>query len=305
MNWDGYETFCRVVEHGGFSAAARAMDRPKSTVSASVIRLEGELHARLLERTTRRLRLTESGEALYHSVGPLFVRLREAHGEAMAQGEGVGGTLRIAAPYEYGAHHLGSVACEMMARHPQLRIQIDVEHASISPLDQRYDIVFSMVDTVMPASGIVARRVYSLRRGLFASPGLLAGHPTPECPEHLSKLPLLTSPVDVEWAFVASDGSVECVPVRSPRLVSSNAEVRLQAALAGLGVARITASYCRDAVRRGLLRPVLAAYSCAPLPVYALLPGRRLMPAKVREFLESLDPGPRPTDGLTADLPLD
>jgi DNA-binding transcriptional LysR family regulator len=293
MNWDGYETFCRVVEHGGFSAAARAMSRPKSTVSASVIRLEGELQARLLERTTRSLRLTEAGESLYHSVGPLFVRLREAHVEALAQGKAILGTLRIAAPYEFGAQHLSSVACEMMARHPRLKIQIDVEHASISPLDRRYDIVFSMVDTLMPASGIVARRVYSLRRGLFASPTLLATHGTPECPEQLSRLPLLTAPVDVEWTFVGPEGAVDRVPVRSPRLVSSNAEVRLQAALAGLGVARITASYCADAVQRGLLQPVLPAYACAPLPVYALLPGRRLTPAKVREFLDSLDPHPQ------------
>ncbi len=116
MNWDDYDVFCRVIEHGGFTAAARAMDRPKSTVSASVARLEAELRARLMERTTRQVRLTEAGETLYHGIGPLFAGLREARADALAQGETVAGTLRIASPYEFGAHHLGPVACALMAR---------------------------------------------------------------------------------------------------------------------------------------------------------------------------------------------
>ena len=76
MNWEDCDLFCHVVEHGGFSAAARVLERPKSSLSASVMRLEAALEARLLERTTRRLRLTEAGEALYHSMAPLFSELR-------------------------------------------------------------------------------------------------------------------------------------------------------------------------------------------------------------------------------------
>ncbi|MGE5117206.1 MAG: LysR family transcriptional regulator [Betaproteobacteria bacterium] len=288
-NWDDYDVFCHVIEHGGFTAAARALARPKSGVSASIARLEAALGARLLERTTRRVRLTAAGETLHHAVGPLFAGLREAHGDALAQRQAVAGALRIAAPYEFGAHHLAPVACELMARHPELEVRIDVEHGPVNPLEQRYDIVFAMLESGLPASSIVVRRVFSLDRGLFAAPLMLAGRGEPRCPRDLAALPLLVSPVDTEWSFRGADGVVESVPIAAPRLVSNNADVRRQAALAGLGVARITASFCDDAVRDGALVRLLPGHACAPLRVYALLPTKRLMPAKVRLFLDALE----------------
>jgi DNA-binding transcriptional LysR family regulator len=288
VNWDDYDVFCRVIECGGFSAAARQMDRPRSSVSASVMRLEQQLKARLLERTTRRVRMTEAGEALYQSVGPLFMRLREAHSEVAAHVDTVAGTLRIASPYEFGAHHLAAVACDMMARHPELYVEIDVEHAAISPLDRRYDIVFSMLDRELLAAGTIVKRVYSLQPGLFASPRLLAERDAVVRPDDLADLPLLATSTDTAWAFIGPDGGRESVAIVAPRLRSPNAGVRLQAAVAGLGVARITATYCEDAVRAGTLQPVLADYACVPIPVHALLPGRRHMPAKVRAFLDGL-----------------
>jgi DNA-binding transcriptional LysR family regulator len=288
MNWDDYDVFCHVIEHGGFTAAAQAMQRTKSGVSASVARLEAALQARLFERTTRRVRLTEAGETLYHSVGPLFHGLREAHTDALAQGEAVAGTLRIAAPYEFGANHLGPVACSLMARHAQLRVQIDVEHAAINPLEQRYDIVFAMLESGLPASSIVVRRMFTLERALFAAPSLLALHGEPHGPRDLAAMPLLVSSADTEWSFRSADGVVESVPIGSPRLVSGNADVRRQAALAGLGVARITATFCGDDVKAGRLARLLPDHACAPLRVYALLPTKRLMPARVRLFLDAL-----------------
>lgn len=288
MNWDDYDVFCHVVEHGGFSAAARALDRPKSSLSASVIRLESGLQARLLERTTRRLRLTEAGEALYHGMGPLFAGLREAHQEAVTQREGVTGLLRIAAPYEFGAHHLAQVACAMMARYRQLRVELDVQHASINPLDQGYDIAFAMLEAPLPASTIVVRRVFSLERGLFASPDFLRANREPDHPQQLAQMPLLVGGSDTEWRFKAPDGRVERITIQAPRLSSSNADVRLQAALAGLGVMRVTATFCDAMVKAGRLRRVLRAYECDPLRVYALLPAKRLMPEKVRLFLDLL-----------------
>jgi DNA-binding transcriptional LysR family regulator len=288
MSWDDYDVFCRVIEHGGFSAAARAMDLPKSTVSASISRLETALRARLLERTTRRVRLTEAGETLYDSVGALFTGLREARAEALARDEVVAGTLRIAAPYEFSAHHLGPVACSLMTRHAQLNIRIDVTHELIHPMERRHDIVFATLEGELPASTLIQRRMLSLERGVFASPELLAHRGAPSTPQELAELPLLCDPADVEWTFTAADGAIESVPTRAPRLSSDNANVRLQAAVAGLGVARITATYCEPAVRAGQLRRLLPGYTSAPLRACALLPGRRLMPAKVRLFLDAL-----------------
>ncbi|MCE9660765.1 MAG: LysR family transcriptional regulator [Burkholderiales bacterium] len=288
MNWDDYDVFCHVIEQGGFSAAARETGRPKSTISAAIARLEEALGMRLLERTTRQMRATDAGDSLYHGIGPLFIGLREARADALAQGEAIAGTLRIAAPYEFGAHHLGPVACELMARYPRLKVRLDVEHEPVNPLEKRYDIAFAMLESGLPGSSVVQRRMFSLERGVYAAPALLERQGTPKTPQALAEMPLLCGAADMRWTFTHADGSSESVAVPTPRLHSGNANVRLQAAIAGLGVARITATFCEEAVQAGRLRRLLPGLACEPLRVYALLPARRLMPAKVRMFLDAL-----------------
>jgi len=289
MNWEDLDTFCHVIDHGSFSEAARALGRPKSSVSASIARLEGRLSSRLIERTTRRLRLTESGETLYREMSPLFRQLREGLSSAAAKGQAVSGRLRIAAPYEFGAHHLGAVACKMLGEHPDLEVDVDVEHQPINLFDQEYDIVFTMVDKGLPSTSGVVRRVFSLERSLFASDELLGEVAEPRTPYDLTNLPLIAAASDTDWFFTDSAGGQHSIPIAAPRLRSSNAGIRLQAALAGLGVARITATYCEAAVEAGRLRRLLAEFECAPLRVYALLPARRLMPLKVKLFLDTLE----------------
>jgi DNA-binding transcriptional LysR family regulator len=289
MDWDDLDIFCHVIDHGSFSGAARALRRPKSSVSAAVARLESRLGTRVIERTTRRLRLTEAGESLYREMSPLFAHLREALGNAAAKGETVSGRLRIAAPYEFGAHHLGAVACVMLADHPELEVDIDVEHQPVNLFDQQYDIVFTMIERELPPTSGAVRRVFSLERGLFAAPALFTGSERPRTPYDLKTMPLLAASSDSEWDFVDSAGGRHSIAIAAPRLRSSNAGIRLQAALAGLGVARITATYCEPAVQAGELERVLTDFDCAPLRVYALLPARRLMPIKVRLFLDTLE----------------
>ena len=287
MDWNDVDAFCCVLEHGGFTAAAKALARPKSSISASVARLESELGARLLQRTTRRVRATEAGESLYQDAAPMFQRLREVRSTAAARGNAVVGTLRIAAPYEFGAHHLGAVACSMLGRYPDLRIDIDVEHGRVDPLDRSYDIVFSYFDGALPDSGRVARTVFALKRGIFAAPSLLERYPKVRTPQDLAELPAIASPADAEWTFSDPKGNTQSVPVRA-RMRSPNADVRRRATLEGLGVSRIVLTFCEEQVRRRRLQALLPDYACAPLRIYALLPGRRLLPPKVRIFLELL-----------------
>ena len=289
MNWDDFDAFCQVVDHGGFSAAARALDRPKSSLSASVSRLEEQLGTRLLERTTRQLRLTDAGESLYRDISKPFAQLRERAVDALAQGEKVQGTLRVAAPYEFGAHHLAAVACQVMGAHPQLKVHVDVEHARVALFERHYDLVFSAIEHSFAPSTVVTKRVYSLERGLFIAPALLAGHGAPAHPEELHALPLLAGADDQSWSFTDGAGQVVDLEVRNPRLRSANAEVRLKAAIGGIGVARITSTFCAAAVAEGKLVQLLPGWRCSPLRIYALLPGRRLVPAKVRLFLDLLE----------------
>lgn len=108
IQWNDWEAFCSVVEQGTFTAAAAQLDCPKSRVSAAVARLETAIGAKLLERTTRRMRLTDAGGAVYRDVAPLFARLREIRQETLAREERVQGMLRIATPYEFGAQQLGA-----------------------------------------------------------------------------------------------------------------------------------------------------------------------------------------------------
>jgi DNA-binding transcriptional LysR family regulator len=289
MEWRDWELFCEVVQHGGFSAAARVIGHPKSSLSAAVQRLESNLGLRLIERTTRHLRLTDAGETIYRRVKPLFIALHDTRSEALAMSSSVAGTLRIKSPYEFGAHHAGPVACQLMSRYPDLAIRIDVEHEIVSPVVEHYDIVFAMLETPLPSAGIVIKRVFSLERGLFAAPGLLDRLGEPHDLEDLSRFPLLTGPNDASWALTTPAGAVEHLPVEKARLTSSNAHIRLQAALAGHGILRVTASYTRAAVEAGLLRRVLADHICEPLSVHALLPARQFVPAKVRCFLEAME----------------
>jgi DNA-binding transcriptional LysR family regulator len=146
-----------------------------------------------------------------------------------------------------------------------------------------------MLETPLPSNGIIIRRMFSLPRGMFAAPALLERLGEPKSWADLMAFPLLIGPNDAPWAITTPEGTVEHLEVQKARLVSSNAHVRLQAALAGHGVIRVTATYATAAVDAGLLRPVLPDHGCEPLNVHALLPTRQFVPAKVRVFLDALD----------------
>jgi DNA-binding transcriptional LysR family regulator len=289
MDWRDWEVFCEVVQHGGFSAAARVLGHPKSSLSAAVQRLEGNLGLRLIERTTRHLRLTDAGDTIYQRVKPLFIALHDTHGEALAMSSAISGTLRIKSPYEFGANHAGPVACGLMERYPDLAVRIDVEHEIVSPVAENYDIVFAMLEAPLPSTGIVIRKVSSLERGLYAAPSLLEKFGMPCTVEDLARLPMLTAPNDTPWALTTPAGVTEHLALQKARLISSNADIRLQAALAGLGVLRVTASFTDAAVAAGSLERLLPNHVCEPLRVHALLPARRFVPAKVRCFLDALE----------------
>src|SRR6185437_4318155 len=207
MDWRDWDVFCHVVDHGGFTAAARVLGHPKSSLSAAVQRLEADVGLRLLERTTRRLRLTEAGESVYHRVGPLFAALRDARSESMAACGTVAGILRIASPYEFGAHHVGPVACALMASYPNLRVRIDVEHEIVDPIAGNYDMVFAMLEAPLRPSAIVIRKVFSIARGLFAAPSLLESRGEPRTLGDLAGFPLLAGPTDAEWTLTDRHGS--------------------------------------------------------------------------------------------------
>lgn len=287
MALDDLQLFLAVAEGEGFTAAARRLGLPKSTLSRAVARLEERLGQRLCERSTRHLRLTEAGKLLEEQTRPLVGRLGELLDYAQSRQDTPQGLLRIAAPYEFGVLRLGDVLADVLVRYPGLEAEVDLSSRVPDPRAEDYDIVFRIQSGPLPDSEQVARRIYAVARGLYGSPGLLARYGEPRCLADLAAWPCLPSPDEPVWSLRRGDGEIEELRPSGP-LRAQNVGMRLRGVRAGLGAAILASAYCRDALAAKAIVPLLPGYQIPPVRVYALLPGRRLMPAKVRVFLDAL-----------------
>lgn len=298
---DDLALFLAVAEAGNMTRVADRRGLPKSTVSRTVRRLEERMGVRLFERSTRHLRLTDEGAHLVEQTRPLVERLHETLAHTQSRGETPAGLLRIAAPYEFGLLRLGEVVTALLAQHAALEIDIDLSSRAPDPRAEHFDIVFRMHTGELPDSDQVARRVYAMPRRLYAAPELLArAGSAPANLAELAALPCLNSPEEPVWRLRDAEGVLhEFQPVS--RLRAPNVGIRLQGVVAGLGVGLLSSNYCREALAAGQILPVLPGFTPEPALMYALLPSRRLMPPKVRVFLEALDarlalpPGPLPS----------
>ncbi|CAG2142494.1 HTH-type transcriptional regulator PgrR [Cupriavidus numazuensis] len=287
MDWRDWENFCRVVEAGSFTAAGSKAGLPKSSVSASVTRLERQIGVRLLERTTRRVRVTEAGEVLYARSSPLLSALRDVAADAKSTTPEVRGTLRISAPYESGWLHLSPALAELLRKYPDLRVEIDESRVVPDLVEQGYDVAFVRTTTQLPGSSMVSRRVVAMDRAFYASAALCKARGFPEWPQDLEAWPAIAEPDDQFWEFCKDGKEVERVCVQ-PRMRTSNGEMRARAAIDGLGVARCASSFVETYLRRGELVRVLPSFTSTPSRIYALTPARRLMPPKVRALLDAV-----------------
>ncbi|MBV6274294.1 LysR family transcriptional regulator [Alcaligenaceae bacterium CGII-47] len=281
---------CLVVQYGGISAAARAVNRPKSSLSLAIRRLEDDLAVRLMDRSKHNFQLTERGLSLHESIGPLLAQLDHITSDFSASSGQARGSLRIAAPYEFGAHHLAPIVKNLVARNPQIVVSLDVQYAPVRELfGSGYDVAFVMANGDLSDPGLVSCRVFMLKRALFAAPGFLDKYPNLHTPSDLLGVPLIASPQEAQWQFTGPERQAINIPIPNSHFMSSNADVRRQAALDGLGVIRVVASFCDEAVRSNQLRRVLPDFACAPLRVYAVIDERRLMPATVKALFDELE----------------
>jgi DNA-binding transcriptional LysR family regulator len=287
MSLDDLQVFLAVAHSQSFTRASERLNMPKASVSRAVARLETALGNRLFERSTRRLRLTEAGGLLAEQTAPLADRLEELLQQALAQNQSPQGVLRIAAPYEFGVFRLGDVLNQLLLQNPGLEAEVNLTSNQIDPRNEEFDIVFRVLSAPLPDSNQVARRIYSIARGLYAAPTLLARHGTPHTPADLAGWPGVLSPDEPVWPLLGPDGRIEEIRPFSP-LRAHNVGMRLQGVVAGLGIGLLATHYCQPALHSGQIVPILPSYRIPPTRVYALLPGRRLMPAKVRLFLDAL-----------------
>lgn len=288
FNWNEMEVFCVVAREGSFTRAAERLNQPKSSVSRAVANLEATLGVRLMERSTRRLQITDAGRDLLEQLGPLFEQLHDVVEESQAQRDQPQGILRISTPFEFGVLQLNELICQLLARYSGLEAEIEMSTERQHPLEGNFDLVFSLHDGDPEDSSLVARRVFTLPTVLCASPLLVQRFGAPQQPKDLAHWPCLCDDVDTVWRF-SHRGSRELQEVAvHGRLRTRNPSLRLGAAEAALGASVISRMLCREAIEAGRLVHLLPDYQTMPRLVYAFMPARRLKPARVRVLLDAL-----------------
>ncbi len=278
--------FTQVVATGGITAAAERLGLRKSTVSRRLAALEERLGIRLMERNTRRLRLTEAGRD-YHAHCARLVAEARAVNEALSESRATPqGTLRIATLSLLG-ELLTPLIAELLLRQPLMRVEVSLAEGHVDLIAEEYDL--ALRTGPLADSSLVARRLGRLRTGYYASPGYLGRHGTPRTPEELQRheCVLLAEPGTDEVWFLGEGKRARTIPV-SGRLRVPSVRAGQAAARSGLGLVRLPASLVADDVRGGLLVPVLEDQTPPGIPVFAVYPSSRQLPLKVRAFLTLL-----------------
>jgi len=281
------ETFVAVVESGGFSRAAEKLETTPGAVSRRISALEERLGLRLLNRTTRKLSLTEAGEHYYRDVSAILLALAEAEDRISHHAEEPRGTLRVAAPLSFGVRALAPVLPAFAARYPGLRVTLDLDDRLVDVLATGADLALRIGH--LADSSLVARRIGAVRRIVCAAPAYLERHGEPNRPSDLSRHACLhysNMGLKEEWTLVGDEGP-EAVEVDGP-LCANNGDVLRRAAVGGMGIVSLPDFIVAEDLDAGRLRPVLNGYATPLLPLSALWPSRQFVPAKVRIFVDYL-----------------
>ena len=284
---DELEVFVTVVEAQGFSAAAKRLDSTPAAVSRRIKALEQRLGVRLLQRTTRTLKLTEAGELYFREVSRLLGDLKAVEEQLEEVTGQASGELRIVAPMSFGQHRLAPVVARFALTHPKLRVTLRLE-------DRETDIVSEGIDLAIriayPSdSSLVSRPIASVPRYFCASPGYLARRGTPRAPSDLLQHDCLHYNViseREEWTFRGTQGD-ETIVIRGV-FCSNNGEVLAEAAMQGLGITLLPDFIVADALADGRLVRILEGRERSPLTLSVLYPSRQHVPAKTRLFIDHM-----------------
>jgi DNA-binding transcriptional LysR family regulator len=285
--FEAMQTFVRVVEAGSFSAAAERMAVAKSVVSRRVQELEAHLGVRLLNRTTRRLSLTESGRHYYERVLRIIAEVEETELAITSEQAELRGELRLAVPLSFGLLHLMPLLNDFIAEHPVLLLDLNLSDRQLNLIEEGVDLAIRIGR--LADSTLVARRLAPVRFVVCASPDYLQRFGEPHTPDELvDHQGLLYSniPEGVQWSFSAG-GRNRSVKVPT-RLRSNNGDALLQAAINGLGITVMPSFLGYNALAQGLLRPVLTDYPVPSEAIYAIYPSQRYLPRRVRALVDLL-----------------
>ncbi|MYM66591.1 LysR family transcriptional regulator [Pseudoduganella sp. FT55W] len=289
INLNRLTTFVAVVEAGSLTAAAERLGLAKSMVSKHMQLLEQEIGVGLLVRSTRKLSLTEAGRTFYEASRQLLQAAEQAIEQARSGRDMPQGTLRVAAPIDYGLIVVAPVLSQLRARYPALKIDLTCGDHIIDLIAEGIDVTVRLGK--LADSGLMAARVDTLSRWLVASPDFLARHGTPATPEDLPQLPYISLSVLPQPAqFTLSDSSGNSTDVRMQNTVFSTntAYATRAAALAGDGVLRATTFSVKEDVAAGRLVRVLPDWTQPESDIHAVYPASSHLPQKVRVFIDAL-----------------
>jgi len=278
--------FVNVAEFGSFSAAADRMGVSRAAASKQVSQLESMLGGRLLNRTTRRVSLTESGRLYFERCREILGNLEEADNVVAGLAQEPRGNLRISVPTNFAAGHLLPLVAEFMSTYPEVRVEMICGERLVDIVDEGFDLAIRM--TKLNDSSLIARRLAKVGHVVVASPEYLAKNSIPRIPDDLAKLDCLmysNRSSDV-WPFTKGgmDYSVKVNYV----FATNNPDTLLAAAVSGLGVALIPTFVAGEAIRQGKLTSLLQDFKSLRMELYAVYSSRRFLPAKIRVFVDFL-----------------
>ncbi|WCT80123.1 LysR family transcriptional regulator [Novosphingobium humi] len=283
-----YEVFTTVVAKNGFARAADALDTSPANVTRYVAELEAHLGARLLNRTSRRLSLTEAGAALYERLRHVLDDVAEAEAAASADSRAPRGRLRINAPLSFGVRHLAPLWPRFMVACPDVELDISLSDRVVDLVDEGYDLAIRI--SRGGSQSHVARKLALSHNIVCAAPSYVAAHGAPASPDDLMNhacVAYTLSPEPEEWPFLDAHGQAYGAPIR-PRFSSNNGDTVRAMALSGHAMAWLPTFLAGEDLRAGRLVRVMPDYPLPPIAILAVYPSRRHLSAKVRAMVDFL-----------------
>lgn len=281
--------FVSVGEAGSLSAAARRLRTPLPTLSRKLAQLEAHLGVRLVTRTTRRFVLTEAGVRYLEACRRLLAEVDEAERLAAGEYDAPRGRLLVTAPIVFGRLHVLPIALEFLKTYPEVDLRLSLVDRIVDLVEENLDVGVRI--GVLPDSSLIATRVGAVKLIACATPDYLKANGTPRAPSDLARLPCVGStnlaPPD-HWTF--HDGSQPIDVAIRARLTVTTAEAALDAAIAGLGITRLLSYQAAEAIRARKLTRILRNFEPPELPVHLVHSEARLVPPKLRVFLDFAAP---------------
>jgi DNA-binding transcriptional LysR family regulator len=282
---EAMQTFVTVADLQGFAPAARKLGLSPPAVTRLIAALEERLGARLLQRTTRKVALTDAGARYLERARRILADIEEAELAAESERTRPAGRLVVSAPVGFGRLHVSPVMSAYLERYPEVSGELRLEDRVVNLVEDGVDLAVRIGQ--LPDSSLVARQVGEMRRIVVGSPAYLKARGEPKTPEGLSLHQIIqfgASALAADWRFARDDEELRINVM--PRFSSNVADAAIQYAIVGGGLTRVLAYQAADSIRRGRLKIVLQKFELPALPVHIVYPTSRLLSAKVRAFID-------------------